>query len=41
MSSYEEMTLAYQLYGLVIAGGIGLLQCAFISGGLFMMHQAG
>ena len=41
MSSYEEMALAYQFYGLIITGGIGLLQCALIGGGLLMMHQAG
>ena len=41
MSSYDKMTLAYQLYGLIIVGGIGPLQCAFIGGGLFMMHKAG
>ena len=41
MSSYEELTLAYQFYGLIITGGIGLLQCAFIGGGLLMMHKAG
>ena len=41
MSSYEKMTLAYQFYGLMIAGGIGLLQCALIGGGLFMMYKAG
>ena len=41
MSAYEEVTLAHQFYGLIIAGGIGLLQCALIGGGLFMMHKAG
>ena len=39
--TFQNATLAYQFYSLVIAGGIGLLQCALIGGGLLMMYKAG
>ncbi len=40
MTEFEIATLQLQMWSIFVAAGVGILQCALIGCGLFMMHKA-